>query len=136
MPAEGMSIGIFARAAKVNIETIRYYQRCGLLEIPRKMPRGQRRYPPELLERVHFIKRAQASGFSLGEIGTLLKFNKSAGCGDVRTILDSRLDATKKQIEKLLEIRKTLCAFMEKCNGISCPQACPILKTLDAHSVS
>ncbi|MCY1268511.1 Mercuric resistance operon regulatory protein [compost metagenome] len=70
--ATGLSIGKLAEAAGVNIETIRYYQRRGLLDEPPKPLSGYRCYLPEQVKRLRFIKRAQALGFTLGEVGALL----------------------------------------------------------------
>ena len=65
----GYTIGQLARAAGVNVETVRYYQRIGLLEEPPRPARGYRRYPPDSVARLHFIRQAQGLGFSLREIG-------------------------------------------------------------------
>ena len=70
-----LTIGKLAEAADVNIETIRYYQRRGLLEEPPKPFRGHRRYPPDTVKRVRFIKRAQALGFTLAEVSGLLRLD-------------------------------------------------------------
>lgn len=71
-PGRALTIGRLARAARVNVETIRYYQRRGLLGTPRKPPGGVRHYPEEELARLRFIERAQQLGFSLRDIRELL----------------------------------------------------------------
>jgi hypothetical protein len=75
-----LTIGKLAAAAGVNIETIRYYQRRGLLDEPPKPFGGQRRYPLAMAKRVRFIKRAQALGFTLSEIGALLRLDAACAC--------------------------------------------------------
>jgi MerR family mercuric resistance operon transcriptional regulator len=70
--ARAMTIGRLAKAAAVNVETIRYYQRVGLIDEPRKPQGGQRSYPPEALHRVAFIRRAQHLGFTLADVRELL----------------------------------------------------------------
>ena len=69
---ESMTIGNLARTAGVNVETIRYYQRIGLVDEPVKPPQGYRRYPVAIIDRIRFIKRAQVLGFTLNEITELI----------------------------------------------------------------
>src|SRR3954468_16785809 len=71
----GMTIGRLAKAAGMNVETIRYYQRRGLLEEPKKPLGGHRRYPPQAVRQLAFIRRAQQLGFSLEEVKALLAFS-------------------------------------------------------------
>lgn len=90
-PPTGLTIGRLARSAGVHIETIRYYQRRGLLPLPPKPPGNMRRYPPATLARLRFIKRAQELGFTLREIGDLLRL--SAGeCGQTRSLAERKRD--------------------------------------------
>jgi len=83
-----LTIGRLARAARVNVETIRYYQRRGLPGTPRKPPGGVRHYPQEALARLRFIKRAQQLGFSLRDIRELLVLGDHA-CADTRPWLST-----------------------------------------------
>ena len=76
-----MTIGRLAKAAGVHVETIRYYQRRGLLAEPRRAPGSVRRYGAEAAARVEFVKRAQELGFTLEEVKALLKLNSTPTCG-------------------------------------------------------
>lgn len=77
----GMTIGRLAKSAGVTVETVRYYERCGLLQRPRRSGRAYRRYPAETAERIGFIKRVQSLGFSLEQIRALLDLDNSSGKG-------------------------------------------------------
>jgi MerR family mercuric resistance operon transcriptional regulator len=87
-----VTIGKLAEAAGVNVETIRYYQRRGLLEEPAKPLYGQRRYSSEQAKRVRFIKRAQAPGFTLAEVGQLLLLNEARSCKTTRALAAHKLE--------------------------------------------
>jgi len=86
----GMTIGGLAKAAGVNVETIRYYHRRGLILEPRKPPGGQRRYPESAVRDLEFIRRAQKVGFTLEEIKELLRLADETDRGRVRTIAEQR----------------------------------------------
>lgn len=77
----GMTIGRLAKSAGVTVETVRYYERCGLLPRPRRSGRAYRRYPPDMAQRIGFIKRVQSLGFSLEQIRALLDLDGAAGKG-------------------------------------------------------
>jgi MerR family mercuric resistance operon transcriptional regulator len=81
-----MTIGRLAETAGVGVETIRYYQRRGLLDEPRKPFRGHRHYPADMAKHVRFIKRAQALGFTLEEIASLLRLDGADCCSDTREL--------------------------------------------------
>lgn len=89
--ATELTIGKLTDAAGVNIETIRYYQRRGLLDEPPKPPGGHRRYAPEQTKRLRFIKRAQALGFTLDEVGALLTLDAACACGETRALAVRKL---------------------------------------------
>ncbi len=86
-----LTIGHIARAAGVHIETVRYYQRRGLVSVPSKRARGFRYYPPEIASRVRFIKRAQALGMSLKEVQRLLKLDAKGACKENRSLAVAKL---------------------------------------------
>ncbi|MBI3570964.1 MAG: MerR family DNA-binding protein [Gammaproteobacteria bacterium] len=123
-----MTIGRLARAAGVNIETIRYYQRRGLLATPRKPLGGVRRYTPEMLARLHFIKRAQELGFSLREIAELLKLGDGS-CKETRTIAEHRLADIETRIHDLQSMRAALDKLIRTCRAGNQPP-CPIIASL------
>src|SRR5438876_3640410 len=86
-----LSIGAVARAAAVNVETIRYYQRRGLLDEPAKPLGGYRRYSADMSKRVRFIKRAQALGFTLTEVGGLLGLDEACACAETLALAVRKL---------------------------------------------
>ena len=111
--ARGMTIGSLAKAAGVNVETVRYYQRLGLIEEPRKPAGGQRSYPESTVARLAFVRRAQQLGFTLAEIGELGRLEQSDDHSAVRAMAQSRyaklvahserLAATSARLKRLLE---------------------------------
>lgn len=129
MPSAEMTIGRVARAAGVNIETVRYYQRRGLLSTPRKPLGGVRRYAPETLTRLHFIKRAQELGFTLREIAELLKLGDGS-CRETRAIAEHRLADIEARIRDLQSMRMTLDKLIRTCRAGNRPP-CPIIASLE-----
>ena len=88
---QGMTIGRLAQAAGVNVETIRYYQRRGLIGEPHKPPGGHRRYPPGVLQQIAFIRRAQQLGFSLAEVKALLQHGDGKNLRETRAIAERKM---------------------------------------------
>jgi MerR family mercuric resistance operon transcriptional regulator len=134
MSANGsLLIGELARAAGVNIQTIRYYERRRLLRPPAREMNRYRRYEPEAVRVVRFVKHAQALGFSLAEIEELLALRVDArrSCGDVRDRAAAKLADIEQKIERLRAMRKTLVRFIAACSGRGPVGACPILEALD-----
>ena len=126
----GMTIGNLARAAGVHVETIRFYQRRGLLPQPKRPPAGARRYGEEAAARLRFIRRAQDVGFSLDEVAELLRLDR--GCHDARALATAKLAAVERRIADLARMRKTLRALIGRCaQGDS--GGCPIIEAL-AHA--
>ncbi len=111
---DGLTIGRVARRAGVNVETIRYYQRIGLVEAPERPARGYRHYPPAVVDRIRFIKRAQDLGFRLDEIGELLSLTDGC-CTPARAIAEKRLEDIRRRIEDLLSMREALTGLVEAC---------------------
>lgn len=124
-----MTIGRLARAADVNIETIRYYQRRGLLATPRRPLGGVRRYPPDTLARLRFIRRAQELGFTLREIAELLKLGNGS-CRETRAIAEHRLADIETRIRDLQSMRTTLDKLIRTCRDGNQPP-CPIIASLE-----
>ena len=129
-----MTIGALARAAGVNIETVRYYQRRGLLETPRKPLGGVRRYSAAILASLRFIKRAQQLGFTLREIGDLLELGAGA-CTETRALAEIRLADIETRLRDLQTMRRTLKRLIETCRAGRTAN-CPIVESLggDTHS--
>lgn len=122
------TIGTLARAAGVNLETIRYYQRRGLLPTPPRPPGGVRRYPAEMLQSLRFIKRAQQLGFSLREIRELLKLGQ-AQCRDARQLAEKQLTDVESRLRDLQQMRRTLRTLINACRA-GHDRGCPIVETL------
>jgi MerR family mercuric resistance operon transcriptional regulator len=119
-----MTIGKLAEAAGVNVETIRYYQRRGLLEEPAKPLYGQRRYSLEQAKRVRFIKRAQALGFTLAEVGQLLVLNEARSCKTTRALAAHKLEMIEGKMADLEAVRQALGKLVRQCDagdGAKCP---------------
>ena len=127
-----MTRGELARHGQVNPETIRYYERSGLLPLPARSESGYRQFAPAAVQRIRFIKRAQAVGFSLDEIRTLLDLNfaPEATCGDVRAMVDAKIDDIDHKIAALQAMRADLRALFDDCPGVDRPtEECPILES-------
>ncbi len=123
------TIGTVARKAGVNVETVRYYQRIGLLAEPARPPGGVRRYAEATVARLRFIRRAQQLGFSLDEIRNLLVLNDSVHCREARSLAALKLAAVDSRIADLRALRKRLRELVAACDA-GATSACPILDTL------
>ena len=117
MPAR--TIGDVAKRAGVHIETLRYYERRGLVEEPTRTPSNYRVYPGETVRRVRFIKRAQELGFSLKEIKDLLSLRAApkARCRDVRPRAEAKLDEIDQKLRDLRRMKKALSGLVGQCSG-------------------
>lgn len=127
-----MTIGALARAAGVNLETVRYYQRRGLIETPRKPLGGVRRYSAAVLATLRFIKRAQQLGFTLREIGDLLELGAGA-CTETRALAEIRLADIEKRLRDLQTMRRTLTRLIESCRAGRAAN-CPIVESLGGET--
>jgi len=128
MVTKSLTIGRLARAAEVNIETIRYYQRINLIVEPVKPQSGYRQYDVDIINRIHFIKRAQKLGFSLKEIADLLAMG-DGHCADIRKRAEEKRDVINKQIDDLVNLRKILDNLIHSCDTTG-DAHCPIVETL------
>ncbi|NOY16977.1 MAG: MerR family DNA-binding protein [Gammaproteobacteria bacterium] len=124
-----LTIGHTARTAGVNVETIRYYQRVGILVEPAKPVEGYRIYPSETVGRIRFIKRAQQLGFSLQEITELLELG-DGHCDDVRHRAEEKRTIINQQIKDLQKLRGTLDNLIQACQCDGDTRHCPIVETL------
>jgi MerR family mercuric resistance operon transcriptional regulator len=131
MTTAEFTISRLARAAGVNIETIRYYQRRGLLPQPGRPLQGFRRYGDEALARLRFIKRAQQLGFTLREIKELLAIGKGS-CADTRRRAELKRADVDARLHDLQELRTTLDRLIRACRRGGRP-ACPIVETLSGE---
>lgn len=130
-----MNIGELAQRSQVNLETIRYYERRGLLAEPPRSRSGYRQYSPDDEKRVRFIKQAQELGFSLREIGELLELRVAEGvtCADVRQRAQAKVEDVEQKIAGLLAIRKRLLQITGMCAGMGPVDACPILESFESE---
>lgn len=126
----GMTIGRLARNAGVNIETIRYYQRLGLLDEPVRPPGSVRRYGAAAVSRVKFIKRAQDLGFSLAEIRRLMRLGDPQTCGQARALAAEKLALVDSRLADLRRLRGTLTELIGRCDRARGKLACPIIESL------
>jgi MerR family mercuric resistance operon transcriptional regulator len=125
-----LTIGKLAQAAEVNIETIRYYQRRGLLDEPPKPPGGHRRYASEQATRVRFIKRAQALGFTLDEVGALLTMDAACVCTKTQALATRKLALIEQKMADLAAMRQVLGNLVQQCDSGNDSAACPIINVL------
>ena len=119
-----LTIGHIAKAAGVHIETVRYYQRRGLVSLPPKRARGFRYYSATTASRVRFIKRAQALGMSLKEVQRLLKLDAKGACTENRSLAVAKLAIVEKKLLDLARLRDVLQGLVAACDqphGTSCP---------------
>jgi len=130
MEGQPLRIGTLARAAGVGIETIRYYQRRRLLGTPARALGGQRSYPPEFVDRVRFIKRAQALGFSLDDVAALLQLNDGTGHVRARQLASARLAEFESRVADLAAMRDVLAKLIRHCEHTEGRVPCPIIATL------
>jgi Hg(II)-responsive transcriptional regulator len=128
-----MRIGEVAARAGVNVQTLRYYERRGLLKEPDRRPSGYREYPPETVQIVRFVKRAQELGFTLGEIQALLRLrsDRRARCADVRARARAKLADIEGRIETLRAMKRALEVLLATCRSDRSVRECPILECLD-----
>ncbi|MBV5292945.1 MAG: Hg(II)-responsive transcriptional regulator [Curvibacter lanceolatus] len=125
-----LTIGKLADAAGVNIETIRYYQRRGLLDEPPKPLGGHRRYSADQAKRVRFIKRAQALGFTLDEVGALLALDSACACNETRALASRKMALVKRKIADLSAMQQVLGGLIRQCDAGSGGADCPIIDVL------
>ena len=127
-----LTIGGLADEAGVNVETIRYYQRRGLMPEPDKPAHGYRRYDATTVKRVRFIKRAQALGFTLEEIGGLLELDEALACAETRELASHKLEAIETKLADLAAMRRALMTLLRQCDAGAMKGNCPIIHALGA----
>ncbi len=133
---QGLTTGKLARAVDVNVETLRYYERRGLLPEPPRRGSGYRAYPPESVGRLRFIKGAQALGFTLEEIQELLELrvDQNASSGEVRRRSQEKVAQIDEKIRALREMRDALSHLIEQCSGEGPMSDCPILEAMEMQT--
>ena len=128
---EWVTIGRLAKAAGVNVETIRYYQRRGLIAEPHKPLGGHRRYPHVVMEQIAFIRRAQQLGFSLAEVKSLMELSDGRNLKATRLIAEKKHANLELHIAQLSKMRRRLKALIERSR--KAPRGrCPIIEALSS----
>lgn len=137
MALQGLSAGKLAKAAVVNVETLRYYERRGLLPEPPRKESGYRVYPETAVERLRFIKGAQVLGFTLDEIHDLLnlRVDEQAHRTDVRQRAQEKVIDIDRKIKALEAMKEALNDLIEQCHGDGPIADCPILEAMPHASL-
>jgi len=128
-----LSIGQVARRAGVGVETVRFYEREGLLEEPPRRASGYRQYSEQVVTRLHFIKRAQKLGFSLKEITDLLllRVDAQTSCEEVKQRTEAKIAEVERKLLELQRMRQALLQVAALCTGQGPGSPCPMLDALD-----
>lgn len=129
-----MKIGELAAVAGVSVQTVRFYERRGLLPTPERTPSGYRAYGSEDAQRVRFIRAAKELGFTLGEIGELLELRVAPGrtASDVRRRALEKIEATRRRIRDLQRIEHALQAVVDRCHAHGSPEDCALMHAIGA----
>lgn len=131
---ETLTIGKLAKQSGVAIDTVRFYEREGLLPRATRTHSGYRLYSAADIDRLRFIRRAKGLGFSLDEIGELLHLNAAKGSrASVKKLAQQRLSDLNQKIAEMTVIRDTLAALVHQCNGEGSLKGCPIIESVLAH---
>ena len=134
-----MTIGQLAGAAQVNVETVRYYHRRGLLPAPERPLGGIRRYPPAALKRLRFIKRSQSLGFSLDDVQALLSLDDGRACSAARAIGEHKLADVRQRIQTLRSLEGALQGLVRRCakskgKTVTCPLIAALTEAEDGFN--
>ncbi|RJP21194.1 MAG: MerR family transcriptional regulator [Deltaproteobacteria bacterium] len=131
----GLKIGEVAKGAGVNLQTIHYYERRGLLSKPPRTESNYRAYPEDAVLRVRFVKRSQELGFTLKEIKELLSLRAAprTRCEDVRERAQTKVQDIDNKVRTLQAMRRALTKLIGECSGKGPVTKCPILEALDSE---
>jgi Hg(II)-responsive transcriptional regulator len=127
-----------AAQAQVNTQTLRYYERRGLLPEPERTPSGYRAYAPDAVRVVRFVKRAQQLGFTLDDIEDLLHLAQGgpASCDDARTMAHTRIADLQMRIDELVGMRDALDRLVDTCDQPRAERDCPILRDIESAATT
>ena len=126
------TIGRLASAAGVHVETVRFYQRRGLLPEPRRDLGTVRRYSAADAEQLRFIKRTQAVGFTLAEVQALISARQKRSCKATRALAAEKLEAVEQRMKELVQLRRELKQWIAECDSNGTTVSCPTLDALEA----
>ena len=130
---ENMTIGTFAKAAGVNVETIRFYQRKGLLPEPNKSYGSIRRYGEADVARIQFVKSAQRIGFSLNEIAELLSLEDGTHCEEAGSLAEHKLKDVREMLANLTRMETVLSELVSACHARKGKVSCPLITALQGE---
>lgn len=132
-----MTIGKVAERAGVGVETVRFYERKGLIDRPRRQGSAFRHYPTEAVQRIRFIKRAQDLGFTLSEIAELLDLRLEPGCtcGDIKNRAEQKAQDIDRKVRDLRRMKRSLNELISACDGKGNVDGCPILNSLGVEDL-
>lgn len=131
MDESGLTIARFAEAAGVGVETVRYYQRRGLLPVPQARHASYRRYDRGLLQRLRFIRNAQAAGFSLAEIRELMRLDRTGDRLRIQKLAAAKLEDLENRMRELRRASKSLKTLVHHCEHARPGTPCPIIEAFD-----
>jgi Hg(II)-responsive transcriptional regulator len=129
----GPTIGQLAKRAGVGVETVRFYERKGLIQQPRKRTSGYRVYPDDVVQRIQFIRHAKDLGFTLAEIGELLSLRPDprTNCAAVKDRAQAKMAAIDEKLASLTRMQRSLAKLVDACDRRSQTAECPILEALE-----
>jgi MerR family mercuric resistance operon transcriptional regulator len=130
---QALTIGKVARRAEVGVETVRFYERQGLIAAPQRARSGYRLYPEDTVARIRFIRRAKALGFTLRDIRELLalRVDPEISSAEIKACVQEKMTAIAEKIRTLQRMHETLVRLTSVCDGCAPVSACPILEALD-----
>ncbi len=131
-----LTIGRLARLGGVNLETIRYYEREGLIAKPPRTHAGYRVFPQDAVRRLRFIKRAQELGFSLAEVRELLSLRPRRDRGKARAHAQAKMADIERKIQTLQAVKRVLASLVDRCDRCEPISVCPILESLDHEEIT
>lgn len=132
---KSLTIGQVAKRAGIGVETVRFYEREGLLAEPDRRPSGYRQFDEGVVARLWFIRRAKELGFTLKEIKELLsiKLDPSTSCADVKTRAEAKIADIEEKIRTLQRMKRALVKVTKSCSGSGPTSECPILDAMEPN---
>ena len=129
--AEQFTIGVLAKQADVNVETIRFYQRRGLVESPKRPPGGIRHYTQAHARRIRFVREAQKLGFSLDEVADLLALEDGQHCREAERLGSKKLATVRERMAQLARVERALATLVNQCHANRGRVHCPLISALE-----
>lgn len=133
-----MTIGQISKAAGVPASTVRYYEREGLMQASARSEGNYRLFAPADLDRLRFIRAAQSAGFTLDDVEDLLHLRdtRTSPCGEVKSLIETRLQEVENRLNDLASLSKSLSSFLGRCEAADASDPCEVIEMLDADSNS